>query len=56
LFGLPDEENVVDARLTDEGGREAEGEGGKMITSLEIMTYGGMGRYILPAEIRKGHG
>jgi hypothetical protein len=44
--GLPAGENVVDVRLTHEGAEEQEGEGGKMITSLEIMEYGGEGRYV----------
>ncbi|GFZ45344.1 hypothetical protein JCM24511_03070 [Saitozyma sp. JCM 24511] len=43
--GLPAGENVVDVRLTHEGTEEQEGEGGKMITSLEIMEYGGEGRF-----------
>lgn len=36
----------MDVRLTHEGTEEQEGEGGKMITSLEIMEYGGEGRYV----------
>ncbi|RSH89281.1 hypothetical protein EHS25_002393 [Saitozyma podzolica] len=43
--GLPAGENVVDVRLTQEGAEEQEGEGGKMITSLEIMEYGREGRF-----------
>ena len=42
--GLPAGENVVDVSLTDKGLNAVEGQGGKMITSMEIMEYGGGGR------------
>lgn len=42
--GLPAGESEVVVRLTDKGGEAKEGQGGKMITSIEFMEYGGQGR------------
>ena len=42
--GLHGGENVVGVELTPEGLAAQEGQGGKMITSLEIIEYGGGGR------------
>ncbi|ORY31425.1 IgA peptidase M64-domain-containing protein [Naematelia encephala] len=37
--------NTIDVRLTKEGMEAEEGQGGKMITSLEVEEYGGQGRF-----------
>lgn len=42
--GLPGGENGVSVSLTEDGLDAKEGQGGKMITSLEIIEYGGEGR------------
>lgn len=42
--GLPGGENGVRIELTPEGLAAKEGQGGKMITSLEVIEYGGEGR------------
>ena len=42
--GLPAGESRVVVRLTEKGRKGKEGQGGKMITSIEIMEYGGQGR------------
>jgi hypothetical protein len=44
--GLPAGENLISVELTEDGKKAEEGQGGKMITSLEIMEYGGNGRYV----------
>lgn len=42
--GLPSGKNSISVELTEEGLAAKEGQGGKMITSLEIMEYGSDGR------------
>lgn len=44
--GLPAGENKVVVGLTDEGEKAKTGQGGKMLTSLEFIEYGGQGRYV----------
>lgn len=44
--GLPAGENKVVVRLTDKGEKAKTGQGGKMLTSLEFIEYGGQGRYV----------
>ncbi|WVQ96795.1 hypothetical protein IAU59_003902 [Kwoniella sp. CBS 9459] len=43
--GLDSTENIIHVGLTAEGRRAQAGKGGKMITSLEIIEYGGDGRF-----------
>ncbi|KAK4687763.1 hypothetical protein P7C73_g2354, partial [Tremellales sp. Uapishka_1] len=45
--GLPPGENTISVELTQEGREAKEGQGGKMITSLEIAEYGGDGRCVV---------
>ncbi|WRT67637.1 uncharacterized protein IL334_004609 [Kwoniella shivajii] len=45
LDGLELGENVIRVSLTEEGRKEKAGQGGKMITSLEVIEYGGQGRF-----------
>jgi len=44
--GLPAGESKVVVRLTDKGEKAKTGQGGKMLTSLEFIEYGGQGRYV----------
>nr|XP_031859609.1 uncharacterized protein CI109_004884 [Kwoniella shandongensis]KAA5526681.1 hypothetical protein CI109_004884 [Kwoniella shandongensis] len=43
--GLSEGESTVKVELTKKGRKEVAGQGGKMITSLEIVEYGGEGRF-----------
>ncbi|KAK8858455.1 hypothetical protein IAR55_002682 [Kwoniella newhampshirensis] len=43
--GLLEGKNVVTVGLTEDGKREKAGQGGKMIDSIEIIEYGGNGRF-----------
>nr|XP_019045817.1 hypothetical protein I302_06208 [Kwoniella bestiolae CBS 10118]OCF24747.1 hypothetical protein I302_06208 [Kwoniella bestiolae CBS 10118] len=45
LPGLKDSRNVIKVELTDEGRKAEAGLGGKMLTSLEVIEYGGNGRF-----------
>ncbi|KIR29791.1 hypothetical protein I309_01276 [Cryptococcus deuterogattii LA55] len=44
-MGLQSGDNTIKVALTDEGRRARAGQGGKMIASLEIIEYGGNGRF-----------
>lgn len=43
--GIEAGDNTVSVELTWEGKQEEEGQGGKMLTSLEIIEHGGQGRF-----------
>lgn len=45
-YGLPEGPGNVSVSLTQEGESEPAGQGGKMITSVEIMEYGTSERYL----------
>jgi hypothetical protein len=44
---IKDGENVIKVDLTEEGKRQTEPQGGKMITSVEVIQYGELDRYAL---------
>jgi hypothetical protein len=43
--GLPPGSNTITVELTPQGKDAEEGQGGKMLTSLEVIEYGGEGRF-----------
>jgi hypothetical protein len=46
--GLPAGKNVVVVQLSEKGKKAKPGQGGKMLTSLEFIEYGGDGRFAQP--------
>lgn len=52
--GIESGHNEVSVALTEKGKRESAGQGGKMITSVEIIEYGSADRYVVHVEIGVG--